>query len=178
MKKIIDIVVDYLEYLKLLIMPTVVGLLGSLLWLGIHKSIEFSRNDVGIFEIFLGVVCIAHGMISSLQIQKVANKQDYIYQALETKNRKLFIETQCLKINPVIKFLLLIFSAIFFIMFLLFPFQENYAGFIVVFLSIFILYLLWEVAVELDGLYHGIWKISKKRIIEVFGEDLSNGKAQ
>ena len=142
--------IEGLKYLKLLIRPLVIGFISSFIWFFIHKKIEFQKMDEGIFELLFGVIGIAHGMIASFQIEKVANQQNALNQALETKNENLFVETQCLKINPIIKFLLLVFSLIFFIIFLLFPFTSEYSGFLVVFITIFILYLLWEVAVELD----------------------------
>lgn len=175
MDKILNL--NELKYLKLLLRPSLIALLGTLLWFMIHKYIEFSREDEGVFELVLGMIGIAHGVIASFQIQKVANQQDLMYQALQIKNKELFLQMECLRIHPVIKFLLFIFSAIFFIVFLLFPFREIYSGIVVVFITIFVLYLLWEVAVELDDPYHGLSKISKEKIIEAFEEDISKGKA-
>ena len=168
---------DFFKHLELLIRPTFLALIGTIIWFFIHRKIEFPKEDKEVFELLLGIVSIAHGLIASFQIQKVANQQDAMYQALEIEDKQLFLRMQCLKINPVIKFLLLIFSIIFFIVFLLFPFEKIYSGTIVVFLTIFVLCLLWEIAVELDDPYNGVWKISKKRIMNAFNEDLSCGQA-
>ncbi len=170
-------ILEQLKYLKLLITPFIISMIGSLIWFKIKNAISFEKEDENVLELLLGIISIAHGMIASFQIEKVANQQDAIYQALKTQNKELFLATECLKINPVIKFLLFIFSIIFFLIFLFYPFKSIYDGMIVVFLTIFILYLLWEVAVELDDPYHGIWKINKEEIMKIFNEDLSKGKA-
>lgn len=175
MEKLFDL--KMFKYLKLLLRPLIIAFIGSILWFFIHKKIEFSKEDEGVFELLLGMVGIAHSVIASFQIQKVANQQDLMYQALQIKNKELFLQMECLRIDPIIKFLLFIFSVIFFIVFLLFPFKEIYSGIIVVFITIFVLYLLWEVAVELDDPYHGLSKISKESIVKAFKEDISNGKA-
>ena len=67
------------------------------------------------------------------------------------------------KINPIIKFLLLVFFINFFFIIFYYSFTSRIQWFLVVFITIFILYLLWEVAVELDDPYHGIWRISRKK---------------
>jgi Ca2+/Na+ antiporter len=134
----------------------------------LRQGISITHEDVGVFEPLLGVIGIAHGLIASTQIQRASEQHQKIKIALRLKNKRMFEENSCARIHPAIKMLLSVFSIIFFAIFLLFPFISTYAGIVVVWTTMFVLYLLWEVASELDDPYNGIDKITKEEVEKIF----------
>jgi hypothetical protein len=158
-------------YGKLLLMPILISSFGSALWVFLEEYICIAKGDQGIFEPILSVIGVAHGLIASLQIQKVNNQQDAIKVAFLTKDLALLKANIHTRISPVIKLLLFVFSVIFYFIFLVYPFESQMTGIIMTFVVMFILYILWEVAIELDDPFHGVWKITKKDIVDAFGED-------
>jgi hypothetical protein len=87
------------------------------------------------------------------------------------KDKNLFDRNNFKKLSPVIKFLLLIFSLLFFGLFLLYPFSSTYSGVVIIWATIFVLYLLWAVAAELADPFHGVWKITHETAEKVFAQD-------
>ncbi len=161
---------NYLKYLKLLFRPSMIGVAGSTIWYFTHTHMSVSQEDQGVFESILGIFGGIHVLIASFQIIKVVDQYNKILQALHNKNKLLFEENICLRINPGIKFLLGICSAIIFILFLLYPFATTYAGTLITGFILFGLYLLWEIASELDEPYNGITKITRVQVEETFPE--------
>ena len=66
------------------------------------------------------------------------------------------------------------FSLIFFGIFVLYPFVNIYTGKVVVWATMFVLYLLWEVAYELDDPYHGIWKVTRQVVYDTFSNQMND----
>lgn len=159
------------QYAKLIVRPTLIGSLAAFCWYVWYVSpyyIGFPLEDKEVFQSILGLIGVVHGFIASMQIQKVSDQHQKIQRALALKDRKLFEENACIRINPAIKFLLAVFSIIFFIIFLFFPFASIFSGMVTLGTTMFILYLLWEVASELDDPFHGIWSITQKQVNEIF----------
>ncbi|MBP9851326.1 MAG: hypothetical protein KBC71_01295 [Candidatus Pacebacteria bacterium] len=166
----IEISKQWWQYATLLIRPTILGFFGSAIWFFLRENIAIESHDIGIFEPLLGVIGVVHGLIASTQIQAANEKYQKIKTAIFLKDEKMFNENICVRIHPAVKMLLGVFSLIFFSVFLFFPFITTYAGIITVWTTMFVLYLLWEVASELDDPYNGIDKISKKDTEDAFGK--------
>ncbi len=160
-------------YLRLLLRPALIGVVGVVIWYFLKQWISIDPRDQGVFEPALNIIGVAHGLLASAQIAKVNDQNQKIQQALTLKNWQQFKEYECLRINPVIKLLLAIFSLIFFAIFVLYPFANIYTGKIVVWATMFVLYLLWEVAYELDDPYHGIWRVTKKSVFTTFESQMT-----
>lgn len=116
----------------------------------------------------LVLIGFAHGLLASRQIMAAADRQQAIELSIKTGNKKLFDDNVQTSINPVIKMLLAVFSIIFFVIFLLYPFNSVYAGVVTVWIVMFVLYLLWAVAMELADPYNGIWRVSRTYIAKIF----------
>ncbi len=160
------------EYRSLLYTPFWFGCIGAIAWYFLNGKISFVSESQGVFEPILNIIGIAHGVIASMQIHKVYEQNQKIQLAIILKDKKLFDENAHLRISPVIKLLLAVFSFVFFGVFLLYPFPDTYTGLVIVWATIFILYLLWAVASELDDPYHGVWNITHEMVEKVFS---SNG---
>lgn len=163
-------VVKAYQYTILLIRPIILGIIGAVIWYFLRQRISVVYEDQGVFEPLLGLIVVAHGFLATMQIQKVDIQHQKIKEAIRRKDKELFEENACIRISPVIKFLLAIFSIVFFVIFLIYPFHSIYTGVMVVWITMFALYLLWEVAAELDDPFHGIWKIDYEKIKEIFNE--------
>lgn len=159
-----------LPYLSLVLRPAGIGVIATIIWYFAQDTIKVPMADQGVFECVLGIIGIAHGLIASMQIAKVADQHQKIQVALILKNKEMFRENSCVRISPVIKLLLAVFSILFVVIFILYPFSSIYTGSITVWTVIFVLYLLWEVASELDDPYHGIWSITPAKVKAVFGD--------
>lgn len=156
------------EYLVLLIRPTVIGVIGVLIWVFLHKKISVSFEDQGIFESLLTVIGSVHGLLAALQINTASNRNQRMEQAIYLKDKRMFDENSCIRIKKGVKFLLGVFSLIFFIIFLVYPFRNTYTGVITVWTVMFVLYLLWEVANELSNPFKGVSKITPEQYEEIF----------
>ncbi|MBP6904771.1 MAG: hypothetical protein KBB91_01800 [Candidatus Pacebacteria bacterium] len=161
-------------YLKLLIRPALIGVAGVFVWYFLKKWIGIDQRDQGVFEPVLNIIGVAHGLLAAAQISKVNDQNQKIQQAITLKNWQQFKEYECLRINPVIKLLLAVFSLIFFGIFVLYPFVNIYTGKVVVWATMFVLYLLWEVAYELDDPYHGIWKVTRQVVYDTFSNQMND----
>lgn len=156
------------EYRSLLYAPFWFGCIGAIAWYFSDGKISFVTEAQSVFEPILGIIGIAHGVIASMQIHKVYEQNQKIQLAILLKDKRLFDENAYLRISPVIKLLLAVFSLVFFSVFLLYPFPDTYTGLVVVWTTIFILYLLWSVASELDDPFHGVWRITPELAEKVF----------
>lgn len=162
---------NYLRYFILLLRPTLIGLSGLTLWYFTHEYISVEKTDQGIFESIIGAFVNIHVLIASFQIIKVVGQYNKITQAIHTKNKVLFEENICLRINPGIKFLLGVCSGIIYLLFLIYPYTTTYAGVFTTGFVLFILALLWEVASELDDPYNGISKIKREEVDKAFPKE-------
>jgi hypothetical protein len=161
-------------YLALLVRPTLFGIIGITLWYFLHPYTQVDETDKDVFQNVSAFIGVAHALIASLQITQVYSRHQNIKLALALKDQRIFKENSCVRISPIIKMLLGVFSFAIFFMFLLYPFKSIYAGCTNVWLIIFVLYLLWEVAAELDDPYHGVWRITRKIVQERFGDDFTD----
>jgi hypothetical protein len=165
------------RYAWLLVRPIIIAVIAASIWALLFGKYSVSQDDKSAFEILIAIIATAHALLASLQISKVNDQQEKIKIAILLKDVRLFKENTCTRMNPVIKLLLFVFSIMFFVIYIFFPFTTIYAGIIVVSITMFVLFLLWEVAAELDDVYHGIWKVNRKNMVELFGEDLPHGDA-
>ncbi len=159
-----------IPYLALLIRPAILGVVAVIIWYYSRSFIQVPVTDQGVLQSVLAIIGMAHGFIAAMQIERVAEQNRKIRTALIIKNKEMFDENSCTTIHPVIKLLLAIFSILFVVVFIHYPFSSSYTGILTVWTVIFVLYLLWEVASELDDPYHGIWNITHEKYKQVFGE--------
>lgn len=162
------------RYTWLLVRPTIIAIVSGIIWSFFYGKYSIAQEDKSAFEILIAIIATAHALLASLQISKVNDQQEKIKIAIVLKDSRLFKENTCARINPVIKLLLFVFSILFFVIYIFFPFTSIYAGKIVVSITMFVLFLLWEIAAELDDPYHGIWKIDRKAMEKHFGENIPN----
>lgn len=156
------------KYLRLLVLPSVIGTVAAIAWYMLRDWLGINPSDRDIFQSWVALPSVVHGLIAGALISKVNEQNQKLIQALDLKNWQQFKEYEHLRIHPVIKLLLATFSLIFFFMFVLYPFVSIRTGVIIMWATMFILYLLWQVATELDDPYNGISKITKEKVYEVF----------
>lgn len=163
---------EMVPYLSILIRPTIFGCIAMIIWYYIHPFTQVPKSDQDSFQNALAVIGIAHALIASTQIGQVYSKQQNIKLALKIRNKGLFEENMYICISPVMKLMLATFSFIIFYVFLLYPFDSVYTGCNMVWIVIFVLYLLWEVALEFENPYNGVWKVTREKVVKVFGEEI------
>ncbi len=161
---------NILQYMILLLRPMLIGGVGALIWLLFHKRIAVTKEDEGIFESVFIVIGSIHGLLAALQVNTASNRNQRMEQAIHLKDKRMFDEHSCIRVKKGVKFLLGVFSLVFFFMFLLYPFKDSYSGTIAVWVVMFTLYLLWEIATELSDPFKGVSKITDEEYEEIFGK--------
>lgn len=162
------------KYLPLAITPGIIGFFAALIWVLIGPYLQVQKADVEMFQWVFATPAVAHALVASMLIKQGYTQKHKIEEILSSSKPKIskFKKNACVQIDPVAKSLLFWFSIVFFILSLFYPFQSYKAGIVAVSVTVFTLYLLWKVAQELFNLYEGVHRVSKQRVIEVFGEEV------
>jgi hypothetical protein len=166
-KKQIRLIFPYTRLLKL---PIIMGIIGSLILFLANPYLQIMESDQSIFEISFGVLGIIYGLISGEQISTLREKHANIKRALDPriKDRKLFDMSMCVTIEPEIHLLLSLISVLFYGYLLIYPFHSMKTGVIMSGSIVFLLVLMWEIAIDFDDPYNGVSKITPKKIREIF----------
>jgi len=158
------------EYLPLLILPAIIGCVGSFIWYLIGDKICVTKKDEAIIEHLLMLVGGTHGIIAGFQITFASQRKQKMKQARKDKNKEMFEEYACAGIPEEVKHILAITSVLIFIIFLFYPFDSNYAGIVSVWIAMFLLYMLWAYANEMSDPYRGVSKITPEEFEKIFNE--------
>ncbi len=161
------------KYVALLIRPTMIGAIAAFLWYLFRDSIGIDPADKEVYQWWPILPSAVHGVLIGLFVYKVTSQNQRLLQAKALENWKQFKENECLRIHKIIKGVFALFSFIFFVVFLLYPFASAKTGIVFTWLTMFILYLMWEVATELDDPYNGIWKITHEEVLELFSSQMN-----
>jgi hypothetical protein len=161
---------DSLKYIYLLLRPVFAGMVCSFIWYLFYTltNVAFNREDLPVFESLLSIIGFAHATIVGVQINKVYTQYQNIQVARATSDFSLFKASTCVRISVVVKGLLVTFSLVFYMIFLVYPFACAYSGIISVWITIFIIVCLWEVSAELDDPFHGVWKLDLETLKKEF----------
>ena len=167
------------KYKILLLRPTCIALSFFVLWECISWMFIFKPKDdqelqilLLAFEVFGTVVVALHGFLATLFLIKLFERDHNISMALEFEDEKLFrMSTYSMKDSLLFHGLLFLYSIVFFIGFLVFPFPNNSEAFFFIFATMFLIFLIWEVALELLDPYEGVSRIDKEKVKFVFGDD-------
>jgi hypothetical protein len=165
------------KYWPLLVRPFFVGLFASFVWYVLHEKINVDRTDMGIFELLLEYVGVVYAIIVGYLIGQIIKQYRQIKRAFRKKNREIFEDyAYDTELPNAVRGMLLIFSFIVFLIFLLFPLVTDYAGIISVWIVMFLLYLIWEVANELTDPFKGISKITTEQVEQFFNPKVNHEK--
>lgn len=167
------------KYKILLLRPICIALAFFVLWECISWIFVFKPKDeqelqilLLAFEVFGTVVVALHGFLATLFLMKLFERDHNISMALEFEDEKLFrTSTYAMKDSLLFHGLLFLYSMVFFIGFLVFPFPNDSQAFFFISTTMFLIFLIWEVALELLDPYKGVSKIDKEKVKEVFGDD-------
>lgn len=176
-QRIFDLLAIRWGYAVLVLRPLIIAYISVKCWQYFRKNFDYlivHYDDREIFICGLAIVGSLHVIIAGLQLQKISNQKNIIPLADELRDGKMFLESACVKMNKEIKTLLAIFSLLILVMCAVFPFNHEHTGNIIIFIVMFSLYLVWEMAIELDDQFHGVHKIKLSKVKETYDEKTYN----
>ncbi len=156
----------------LFIRPIIIALISMKTWEALRfyfPDLIICSEDKEIFQVIVGFIGGMHLLVAGLQIAKISSQRNTIDLAKVLKDGRMFIENACVKMNEDIKKLLAISSFVVLFLFILYPFSEKYTGQVMIFLVMFFLYFMWEYAIELDDIFHGVKRIKLEDIKKDYG---------
>ena len=157
-----------LKYFKLSIRPAIFACFSVLVWLKTHKVSLYFKDDEKYFEYAFGFFAGIHALIAGLQISFASQRKQKMEQAKTLGNEKMFNEYSCIRISSEIVVILVATSLSIYALLILYPFQTINAGVTFTFMTMFILCLMWECAVEMSNPFKGVSKISKEEYKKIF----------
>lgn len=131
-------------------------------------------EDRDIFQVGFVVVGSLHAIIAGLQFAKISGQKNMIPLAILKGDGNLFLEIACVRMSIEMKSLLGIFSLVMLALFSLYPFIYELTGKIFLFAVIFVLYLVWEMSMELDDPFHGARRIKLAEVKKSFNTKTYN----
>jgi hypothetical protein len=147
------------KHLRLLIRPTIAGVLVSLVWYYMFFNVlYFVENDEPVFSnVVLNMIGMFHAIIAGGVLNKVWDDFKKVMHCVKEEDQAGFTKLRDEKIPPAIHLLLAVMSIV--IQWLLMNVHQEsaYSGINANFCVAFVLALYWEVATNLDDVHNGIW---------------------
>jgi hypothetical protein len=157
-----------LKYYKLFIRPAIFACFSVFVWLKTHKVSFYFKDDERYFEYTYAFFAGIHALIAGLQISFASQRKQKMQQAVTLRNEQMFKEYSCIRISSEIVVILVATSLSLYILLILYPFATINSGVTFTFMTMFVLCLMWECAVEMTDPFKGISKITRKEYQRIF----------
>lgn len=161
------------RYLLLLPIPFAMATFITAFWLEHRISLYVDQKDEGVIRLLIMLLLAIHGSIAKTVIDRISihktNALTALYLPQPDENMFLQSVFQCIPRKT--KILLSITSIMIFVSYLIYPIESEFVGLIVVWLTMFLLAILWQYANTFDDMFGGLDPIKKEEVVNAFGEN-------
>ncbi len=153
--------------LRILIKPLIFSVVVVLIWYFINYlfgSSFFLSNlklDEGIMASgTIAILGIFYALLTAFVFTTVWQQWVAIEESIKTKNKEEFIKHKDKRIPFTVKLLVFLFSVFLILAFFLISFKNIITGVFSIFVISFILFIYWQVILDLDDPFTGIWNVN------------------
>lgn len=154
--------------MKLFVRPLLIALIATSLWLSLRYGVgQYLNDDEGVLVSgTIAFLAVVYALLTGLTLVTVWGQWNTVQDALHKKDREAFDTMKTKRIPGTLKALLFLFSSLLLGAFWLVSFTHAVAGGYTIFAVSIVLAVAWEVIMDLDDPFEGVWNIDPKEIPE------------